>query len=71
MQQDVNQDLTSWMPEMLPEELPGRGWQVEADLLELMQAEAESDLHARKYERTHWREGRERNFRSPVRSGHH
>lgn len=43
-------------------------WKNEAELLEQMQAEIERDLHARKYLRTHWREGRERRPRQITRS---
>ena len=45
-----------------------RDWKIEAELLEQMQAEVEQDLHARKFQRTHWREGRERRMRAPSRS---
>lgn len=47
---------------------PGYDWKMEAELLEQMQAEIERDLHARKYLRTHWREGRERRPRQVIRS---
>ncbi len=45
-----------------------RDWKQQAELLEQMQAEVEADLHARKYLRTHLREGRERRPRKSSRS---
>lgn len=47
---------------------PTSDWKNDAELLEMMQAEIEQDLHERKYQRTHWREGRERRQQRPQRS---